>query len=75
VEIASIALGGLQQASARFEKAASQMSATASPQAGDSVDLSTAAVAMLTARNQFSANLKAVHVADKMERTAIQLMG
>jgi hypothetical protein len=75
VEIASIALGGLHRASAQFEKAAAQVTTAAIPDKGDTIDLSTAAVAMLTARNDFSANLAAVRVGDEMERTAIQLMG
>ena len=75
MEISSIALGGLEQASARFDKAASQLSNAASPQSGDSVDLSTAAVELLTARNQFSANLKTVRVADDMEQALLNGMG
>jgi hypothetical protein len=75
VEISPIALGGLERAAASFDKSATRMTAAAAPEAGDSVDLSTAAVGMLTARNQFSANLKTAHVADEMERMAIELIG
>jgi flagellar hook protein FlgE len=74
VEISSIALGGLQQTSANFDQAAAHLTAAASTAAGDSVDLSIAAVDMLAARNQFTASLKVVQIADRMQRNTLDLL-
>lgn len=73
VEISSIALSGVEAASASFEKAAAKVASAASP-AADSVDLSAAAVQMLNSRNDFTANLQTLHVANEMERQAIDLL-
>ena len=67
MDISAIALDGMNQASARFDRAARQLTAAATPiPEEDSVDLSTAAVNLLAARNQFAASAKVAHVADDL---------
>lgn len=76
VELSAIALGGVERASAQFERAATTVSGAASPDgpAVDTVDLSSAAVSMLAAHNDFTANLNVLKVADDMQRHAIDML-
>jgi flagellar hook protein FlgE len=76
MEICRIALQGLNQAQGSFEKAAARMANAAAPDspAGDSVNLSDAAVSLLAARSQFEANLKTLQTADQMAQHAIDLV-
>jgi flagellar basal body rod protein FlgC len=77
VEIFGIALQGLNRALGNFDQAATRMSEAAAPDASqpvDSVNLSDAALSLLSARNQFEANLKALATADGMAQRAIDLL-
>lgn len=72
------ALSGLKQASTQFENAAAKVAKASAAPAGagaDNVDLSSAAVSMLAARNDFAGNINMLKVADEMERRAINMLG
>ena len=75
MDVAAIALGGLENAQLRLEGAA-RRSASASlagsaPTSADSVDLSAAAVELLSARNAFQANLHVLRTADEIQREVL----
>jgi flagellar hook protein FlgE len=77
VDISAIALQGLQQAESQFARAASQLSsAGVAPDggAGDMVDLSAAAVALISAKDDYASNLATVKIADEMERDTVNLL-
>jgi flagellar hook protein FlgE len=70
--IQAIALQGLEQAQSQVDQSARRISdATTS---SDSVDLSTEAVGLLSARNAFEANLKLAQTANQMQQSAINLL-
>lgn len=62
---------GMQRAEGQLNQAAQ---AFAAPQA-DSVDLSAQAVALIQARNNFDANLKALQAGDEMTKTLLKSIG
>jgi flagellar basal body rod protein FlgG len=68
------ALDGLLHSSVQFDQAARRMVRASLPPA-DTVDLSTAAVALLQSRNNFDANIKMFQVADEMAKTTIDSIG
>jgi flagellar hook protein FlgE len=73
----AVPLAGATSAGNRFEKSAEKIaraSFSQTGQGGDSVDLSSEAVALLEARNAFQANLKVVHTADEMTQAALDLV-
>ena len=75
MEISAIALGGMHAAEASLDQAASSMARPlpgAAPE--DTVDLSSAAVAMISARNDFAANLASIQVDEEITKRAIELM-
>jgi len=71
------ALNGLTQSTAQFDQASRQIARTSLPPSGgtDTVDLSTAAVALLQSRNNFEANTKVIKVSDEMEKALIDTLG
>ena len=72
MNISAIALQGLEQSQTHFEKAASQVAQAVDP--CDSVDLSQAAVNLISAKNDFAANIKVAKVADEMERAILDML-
>jgi len=62
---------GLERAEGQLNQAAQ---AIATPQ-GDSVDLSAQAVALIQAKNNFEANLKALQIGDEMTKTLLKAVG
>ncbi len=68
---------GLSNSEAQFDAAAGQIARA--PRAdlgqGDQVDLSTAAVALLQARNSFETNLKVMQTAGQMEKKLLDMVG
>lgn len=70
-------LEGLLHSAAQFNQAANNfVRATLPAQGGkDTVDLSTAAVALLESRNSFDANTKLIKTADEMDQTLINAVG
>jgi flagellar hook protein FlgE len=72
----SIAQGGLMAASARFEASASRtarMGATDGQASGDSVDLGQEVVEQVQAKQQFSANLGVIRIADQMWQALLDI--
>ncbi len=65
----AVSLAGLNQAQSTIERVANRI-ARAPANAADNVDLSAEAVALLRARNDFSANLNAIKAVDQL-RNAI----
>ena len=78
MDVSTIALQGLHQADAGLESAASKIASFGASSPGgtnpDTVDLSAAVVALLSAKNLYSANLSSVKTADEMLKTAIDLI-
>lgn len=76
MDVTSIGLAGALAAQSSFARSATNI-ATASNGAAapqDKVDLSTSAVNMLQAKNDFDANLATVKAGDDMTRTAIDML-
>ena len=78
MDVLTSALGGLDRAQEKFDLAAGKLASNTLPSSGggptDIVDLSEAAVSLVTARNDFAANLQAVKTADEMQRDTINLL-
>jgi hypothetical protein len=72
MDVSGIALQGLEQAQVQFDRAAQRVAAQPT---GDAVSLSEEAVALLTAKSQFEANLGVMKMADRIDRIAINLLG
>jgi len=73
----AIALQGLQQAEVQLETAASRIASagSASPDGAnlDVVDLSAEMVALMSAQNQFEANLSTLKTADQMQKMLVDI--
>ena len=73
----AIALRGLDQAQAKLEQAAACLASSGAASTDgapvDTLDLSTAMVALLSARNEFATNTKVLATADDIERQTISL--
>jgi flagellar hook-associated protein FlgK len=67
-------LQGMNNASASLERAASRIASIGQP-AGDSVDLSTETVALIQARNNFGANVKAAQTMDEVSQSLLNIVG
>ena len=66
----------MQRAESLLDQTASNIAALpASASPGDTVDLSTEMVSLLTARNNFDANTKALTVEDQIAQSTIDLIG
>ena len=73
----SIALQGLEQADTQLDAAASQIAQAGAPSDNggnpDVLDLSAEMIALMTAQNQFSANLQTLSTADQIQQTLDEL--
>ena len=65
---------GMQRAEGQLNQAAQAIATPPGPQA-DSVDLSAQAVALIQAKNNFEANLKALQIGDEMTKTLLKSIG
>src|SRR5262249_33766317 len=78
VELTAISLQGLTRAQASFERSSCRLASIGSstPEGApvDAVDLSTAAVDLLAARQDFTLNLKVLETAKQMERKTLNLL-
>jgi flagellar hook protein FlgE len=75
---ATAALGGLQQAESRVNVIAGKIAVSgggSTADSSDSVDLSTQAVALIQARDDFSANIGTLKTIDEMQRRLFDLLG
>ena len=73
MNVLGAALGGMQNAQGRFEKAAERI-AGASFHPTDSVDLSTDMVEMLAARNQYLSNARVIQTGDDMQKKLLNIL-
>jgi len=73
MNVLGAALGGMQNAEGRFEKAAERI-AGASSQPQDSVDLSTDMVEMIAARNQYQSNARMIQAGDEMQKNVLNIL-
>lgn len=76
MDILGIAQQGLDQAQGQFEQAARQVTRATIPasQPDDSLSLSDAAVALLSAKNQFAADINLAKTADEMQKATLNLL-
>jgi flagellar basal body rod protein FlgC len=77
MELSAIALRGLEQALMQFGQAEEQVAAPAATADGtpvDTIDLSQAIVSLLSARNQFEANIAVLKTADEMQRHVVDVL-
>lgn len=79
MSIVQSGLEGLQRAQAAAEKTAARVAQLPLSAGGgppeDVVDLSVEAVALMEAKNGFSASLKMVETGDEMQRSTLDLLG
>jgi len=78
VDISSIAVQGLQQAQALMDQATQRLSTAGGTTSGtdtDTVSLSEAAVALLSAKNEFAANVNVLKIADNMQKSLVDILG
>jgi flagellar hook protein FlgE len=77
MDISTIALQGLDQASGQLDAAAAQIASAgaASPDGAnlDTVNLSTQMVALMSAQTLFAANLATLKTSDQMQKTLVDL--
>ena len=78
MDVSSIALQGLEQASAQVDGAASQIASAGSFSDGavptDIVSLSEEMVALMSAKTAFSANVDVVKTAEQLQQSVLNLM-
>jgi flagellar hook-associated protein FlgK len=67
-------LQGMDSASASLDRAASRIAAIGQP-TGDTVDLSTEMVALIQARDNFGANVKAAQTIDEVTQSLLNIFG
>ncbi|MFZ3213521.1 MAG: flagellar basal body rod C-terminal domain-containing protein [Terriglobales bacterium] len=77
MDLSAIALQGLDQAQVQLQSAAIKlvgMGADSSDGAGlDTVDLSTEIVALMSAQNQYSANLSTLKTTDQLQQSLLDV--
>jgi len=78
MDLSAIALQGMQQAETQLENVAikiAEYGATSPDGANlDTVDLSAEMVALMSAKNEFSLNLKTLETADEVQKSLIDVM-
>ena len=73
MDVSGVALDGLNRAQAALESVAKRVSGGGD--SGDAVGLSTDAVALIQAKNDFAANIGVLKTADEMDRSSLSLLG
>lgn len=75
MDVSAIATGALSAAQTRFDQAAAGIASMGTADNPvDSVSLSDQAVALLSARTQYTTDLKLIHVGDEMQQSALNLL-
>jgi flagellar hook protein FlgE len=78
MDLSAIALQGLQQTGAQLDAAATRIASfgSTSPDGAtlDTVDLSSAVVALMSAKDQFAANLATLKTADEIQQSTLNVM-
>jgi hypothetical protein len=75
MDIAGIALSGLHQAHAAFQGAARRIADPVPTGSENAASLPGDTVTLIHTKNQFAADLKAIKVADELEKATIDLIG
>jgi flagellar hook protein FlgE len=70
----STPLAGLDRASSAVQKIASRVAQTGGT-SGDSVDLSSEAVGLLVAKQNFESNVKVIQTYDQLNKSLLDLLG
>jgi flagellar hook protein FlgE len=70
----STPLAGMDAAADNLNRVATHVANIGGSPAGDTVDLSADAVAMIEAKNDFAANVQVVHTADQMTRALLNIL-
>ncbi len=72
----SVSLEGLNKAAGRVQQAANNIAAATDPANNtDTLDLSTAMVALMEGRNAFAANIKTIQAQDEVQKSLLNLFG
>ncbi len=71
----SIPLAGMSAAEGSLDRAATRIANVAGNTGGDSVDLSAEVVALIEARNNFAANVKAAQAEDQTTQSLLKIVG
>jgi hypothetical protein len=82
MDVMNAALGGMMIAQSSFDRTAQRIADSStqstqpnrSTQPPDSVDLSTEAITLLAAKNQFQASAQVFQVGDKMQKKLLDIM-
>ena len=74
MDVSSIALQGLQRAQNQLQNTAVNVASLGSP-GSDTVDLSQAAVALISAKTQFAANIGVLKIAGDMQKNLLNVLG
>jgi len=78
MDISNIALDGLHRAEVKLQKAATRIASFGADSSGganrDTVDLSAEVIALMSAKSEFSANLKSLETAGLEQKSLIDLM-
>ena len=76
MDVSAIALQGIEQAQVQLEAAATAIAGGSASTTGagpDTVDLSTAVVALLSAKNQVALNVNVLKIADETQKSLIDI--
>jgi flagellar hook protein FlgE len=71
----SIPLAGLNAATTSLNKVAANIANYGGNPTGDSVDLSSDAVALIQAKNDFAANIKVAQTEDQLTKSLLSIVG
>ena len=74
MDVSSIALQGLHRAQNQLQNTAVNVASLGSP-GSDTVDLSQAAVALISAKTQFAANIGVLKIAGDMQKNLLNVLG
>ncbi|MBZ5618170.1 MAG: hypothetical protein LAQ69_05445 [Acidobacteriia bacterium] len=78
MDISAIALQGLNQAQAQLEQAGGRLASIGADSTEgmpvDTTDLSQAAVALLSPKNEFAANIASLKVGNELQRQVLDLL-
>ncbi len=71
----STPLAGMNAATESLNRVAANIASSGSNTAGDTVNLSADAVAMIEAKNDFATNVKAAQIEDQLTQSLLKIVG
>jgi flagellar hook protein FlgE len=74
MDLSSIALQGLQQADDRLQQASTRLASVGSDGDVDTVSISAEMVALLSAKNEYMTNVRALKTGDEVQQAALDIM-